>query len=142
MGNRAVITTPDKTIAVYLHWNGGRDSVEAFLKFCELKKYRPPSEDSYGWARLITVAANTLGADDGLCVGVGAFADIEDSAHRDNGVYIIRGWAIVGREGVSDGFEEQHEHSLADMLTMIDEAQGERGKLPSDVLQKAIQEAR
>lgn len=28
MGNRAVITTPDKKMGVYLHWNGGRDSVE------------------------------------------------------------------------------------------------------------------
>lgn len=26
MGNRAVITTPDKKMGVYLHWNGGRDN--------------------------------------------------------------------------------------------------------------------
>ena len=38
MGNRAVITTRSKDIGVYLHWNGGRDSVEAFLKYCELKE--------------------------------------------------------------------------------------------------------
>lgn len=30
MGNRAVITTPDKKMGVYLHWNGGRDSVEPY----------------------------------------------------------------------------------------------------------------
>lgn len=30
MGNRAVITTEEKQIGVYLHWNGGRDSVQAF----------------------------------------------------------------------------------------------------------------
>lgn len=28
MGNRAVITTSDKKMGIYLHWNGGRDSVE------------------------------------------------------------------------------------------------------------------
>lgn len=33
MGNRAIITTaPEKGApAIYLHWNGGRDSVEGFL---------------------------------------------------------------------------------------------------------------
>lgn len=31
MGNRAIITNKEKKVAVYLHWNGGRDSVEAFL---------------------------------------------------------------------------------------------------------------
>lgn len=32
MGNRAVITTRAKEIGVYLHLNGGRDSVEAFIR--------------------------------------------------------------------------------------------------------------
>lgn len=36
MGNRAVITTTDQRIGIYLHWNGGKDSVEAFLKYCKL----------------------------------------------------------------------------------------------------------
>ena len=35
MGNRAIITTQkdfdNNGIGVYLHWNGGRDSVQAFL---------------------------------------------------------------------------------------------------------------
>ena len=30
MGNRAVITDIEKKVGIYLHWNGGRDSVEAF----------------------------------------------------------------------------------------------------------------
>lgn len=59
-GNRAVITTEDKRIGVYIHWNGGRDSVEAFLKYCELKGYRKPEEDCYGWARLCQVIGNFL----------------------------------------------------------------------------------
>ena len=37
MGNRAVITTKENMynngVAIYLHWNGGRDSVEAFLEY-------------------------------------------------------------------------------------------------------------
>lgn len=31
MGNRAIITTKKRDLGVYLHWNGGRDSVGAFL---------------------------------------------------------------------------------------------------------------
>lgn len=49
MGNRAVITTPERKIGLYLHWNGGRDTVEPLLRYCELKGYRAPSSDSYGW---------------------------------------------------------------------------------------------
>ena len=32
MGNRAVITTSKKDLGLYLHWNGGRDSIEAFFE--------------------------------------------------------------------------------------------------------------
>ena len=42
MGNRAVITTEDKQLGVYVHWNGGRSSIEAFLTYCKLKEYRTP----------------------------------------------------------------------------------------------------
>ncbi len=62
MGNRAVITTKENWkhngVGIYLHWNGVRDSVEAFLKYCNLKGYRSPSEDCYGWARLAQVIGN------------------------------------------------------------------------------------
>ena len=49
MGNRAVITKDRDLygIGVYLHWNGGRDSVEAFLAYCDLKRYR--GNDSEYW---------------------------------------------------------------------------------------------
>ena len=47
MANRAVVTTKENMdnngFGVYLPWNGGRDSVRAFLKYCELKGYRAPS---------------------------------------------------------------------------------------------------
>ena len=46
MGNRAVITTKENFenngIGIYLHWNGGRDSVEGFLEYCRRKGYRSP----------------------------------------------------------------------------------------------------
>ena len=35
MGNRAVITTKERKIGLYLHWNGGRDTVEPVLGTAE-----------------------------------------------------------------------------------------------------------
>ena len=69
MGNRAVITTRKRDLGVYLHWNGGRDSVEAFLEYCRLRGFRAPETDDYGWARLCRVVCNYMGGE-GLSVGV------------------------------------------------------------------------
>lgn len=124
MGNRAVVTTEDNFknngIGVYLHWNGGRDSIEGFLKYCELRGFRAPDEDNYGWARLTQVIANFFGAD-GLSVGVDTI-DHLDCDNGDNGVYFIKGWEIVGRAYFDDG-EEQDEYDLDEMLKVIDEHQ-------------------
>ena len=96
MGNRAVITT-NKNLnetGIYLHWNGGRDSVEAFLAYCDLKHYRKPENDSYGYAMLINVITNYFG--DGLSCDVGNCQHL-DCDNCDNGVYIIKDWRIVNR---------------------------------------------
>ena len=93
MGNRAVITTPEKVLALYLHWNGGRDTVEPLLKYCELQGYRPPSTDSYGWARMAQVVGNFFGGS--LSLGIDRFDRLGDQG--DNGVYVIDDWKIVDR---------------------------------------------
>lgn len=121
MGNRAVITTKKKDLGVYLHWNGGRDSVEAFLTYCKLKGYCRPENDGYGWARLCQVIGNFFGGD--LSLGIYPFWPMSDN----NGVYIIEDWQIVGRE-CFEGFEQKH-HPLKDMLLGIDEAQPESERL-------------
>lgn len=120
MGNRAVITTERRDLGVYLHWNGGRDSVEAFLKYCELRGFRPPDTDEYGWARLCQVIANFMGAS-GLSVGIGPYTTDRRMDPGDNGIYVIRGWEIVGR--VPDGVGEQMDYPLDEMLKEIDSAQ-------------------
>lgn len=123
MGNRAVITTKENFenngVGVYVHWNGGRDSVEAFLKYCEMRGFRSPDTDNYGWARLVQVIANFMGGD-GLSVGIDT-VDHLDCDNYDNGVYIIDGWEIVDRK-YFDG-NEQQVYKLEDMLDAIDEAQ-------------------
>lgn len=120
MGNRAVITTKENWrncgVGIYLHWNGGRDSVEAFLKYCELKGYREPSSDSYGWARLCQVIGNFFGGSNSI--GIDTLWHL-DRDNGDNGVYIIDGWQIVDRCYFNG--REQDEYKLEEMLLKIDE---------------------
>lgn len=123
MGNRAVITTKqgdkENKIGIYLHWNGERDSVQAFLKYCEIRGFRLPEDDNYGWARLCQVIANYFGKD-GLSVGIDRVCNL-DCDNWDNGVYLIEGWKIVGREYFTG--VEQESYELRQMLYDIDNAQ-------------------
>lgn len=120
MGNRAVITTRKdlKDIGIYLHWNGGRDSVTAFLLYCKIKGYRSPEQDNYGWAYLCTTIGNYFG--DGLSVGLDV-ANKLDCDNWDNGTYIIKDWGIVDRMYLHR--REQDVYPLMDMLLSIDERQ-------------------
>lgn len=133
MGNRAVITTKDKKIGVYLHWNGGRDSVEAFLKYCELKGYRTPESDCYGWARLCQVIGNYFGG--GLSIGIDEYSRL-DKDNGDNGVYIIENWQIVDRLFIN--WPEQNEYNLVEMLKSINARQPKDEQLPDEEIEAAI----
>ena len=129
MGNRAVITTDRKSlnvakseeIGVYLHWNGGRDSVEAFLAYCKLKGYRCPEKDNYGWARLCQVIGNFFGGE--TSIGIDKCCNL-DCDNWDNGVYIIEDWEIVGRQHFTG--EEQNYYDLLGMMLEIDSRQPEQ----------------
>ena len=125
MGNRAVITTNKNLndIGIYLHWNGGRDSVEAFLAYCNLKHYRKPEHDSYGFAMLINVITNTFA--DGLSCDVNVCSRL-DCDNYDNGVYIIKDWYIVDRM-YEHG--EQYEYDFVAMINDIDSKQPEHMQL-------------
>ena len=126
MGNRAVIATKEKDLGVYLHWNGGRDSVEAFLEYCRIKGYRAPEQDNYGWARLAQVIGNFFGGD--TSIGIDRYERL-DTDNYDNGTYIIENWKIVGREFAR--YDEQKQYSLIEMLVSINERQPEREQIPS-----------
>ena len=137
MGNRAVITNTEKNTGIYVHWNGGIDSVTAFLKYCELRKFRA-FPDTYGTARLTQIIANYFGGD----LSIGIVDDPESWAEgADNGLYVVDGWKIVEHyeyehhwkdddsgecdiEKVSVLGNEYHEgYDLDEMLMDIDEAQ-------------------
>ena len=122
MGNSALIMTKDGFenggIGLYLHWNGGRDSVEPFLKYCEKKNYRPPETDGYGWARLAQVVGNFFGGS--MSVGIDYYKDGRDICYLDNGVYIIENWNIVDRKYFN--CEEQNNYDTQEFLRSIDES--------------------
>ena len=133
MGNRAVISTKNKDIGVYLHWNGGRDSVRAFLAYCKLKDFRCPEDDCYGWARLCQIVGNYFGG--GLSLGIDKYENL-DTDNWDNGVYIIENWEIVDRE-FKHG-PEQHEYDLLKMLKDINESQPESERLEEKIIEEYV----
>ena len=91
MGNRAVIAfhgTGGKSPCVYVHWNGGRASVEGFLRAAKRLDIEPSMEEFH---RLV-----------GGFLGSSAYLEPFDRADKnngDNGVYFIsHEWDIVSRE--------------------------------------------
>lgn len=135
MGNRCVITTPEKRIGIYMHWNGGRDSVEPILAYCRAKGYRKPEDDNYGWARMCQVIGNFFGGENS--VGIDTLENL-DCNNWDNGVYIIQDWQIVGREYYSG--HEQQCHDFFEMLHEINEAMPPKERLSDSDLNRAYDE--
>lgn len=108
MGNRAVITTsPYKAsnIGIYVHWNGGRASIEGFLKAARDLEYRTPATDpSYAMAGLAGLIWSYLGTD-GLSVGLGT-CDQLVCDNGDNGTWLIGDdWSLVANQ--STGFYDR-----------------------------------
>lgn len=130
MGNRCVITTEEREIGVYLHWNGGYDSVRCFLRYCELRGFRSPNNDCYGWARLCQVISNFFGAD-GLSIGVMPYSTDDRMDPGDNGVFIIKGWRVI--YNICDGFKTSYDeleaglgsksYDMDNFLKVLDERQ-------------------
>ena len=133
MGNRAVIATEQKDVGVYLHWNGGRDSVEGFLAYCKLQDYRTPESDNYGWARLCQIIGNFLGGS--TSIGIDKYENL-DTNNWNNGVYIIKNWEIVDRL-YFEGTEEQ-DYDPKEFLLSIDNSQPLDMQLGEKVIQDYI----
>lgn len=103
MGNRALITLQPLTkennvIAVYVHWNGGIESVKAICEVCKARGFRTPTSDnSYALARFIGVWHEFFGVTDSCSLGVYMtnWEGIKGS-WLDNGVYTIgENWEII-----------------------------------------------
>jgi|6_EtaG_2_1085325.scaffolds.fasta_scaffold01456_9 hypothetical protein len=83
MGNRAVIQMQGHGAGIYLHNNGGYDTIAPLLQVA--KEYRIRGDD-YGMARLTQMLANFFGGT--LNIGI-ATEDSLDMNNGDNGTYVI-----------------------------------------------------
>lgn len=139
MGNRAVVTFANRKdverwvdpegdgeklkgycaehpheVGVYLHWNGGRASIEGFCEACRRLKFRGPASDSYGVARFVQVVCNVFSS--GLSVGVDTL-ERSDTDNYDNGVYVVDdSWNIVGREFANGEQNDYDENEFANVV--------------------------
>lgn len=138
MGNKAIIKPIDSNIGIYLHWNGGINSVTSFLEYCKLKGYRDfggKNADGYGIARFVQVVSNFFGGGDSIGV-ITNVKETEDYAKGiDNGVYVIDGWDIVKRICGNDTVEN---YSIQDMLISIDEAQPIKEQLGKEFFESEL----
>lgn len=101
MGNRAVLAFGNmddpNTIGIYLHWNGGRESVEGFLGAARALDIRDPETDTaYAVGRFAQMVGNYFRGT--LSLGIDRLCNL-DCDNFDNGVYQIgAGWQITGRK--------------------------------------------
>lgn len=134
MGNRAIVKPKGKDIGVYLHWNGGIDSVTAFLEYCKLKEHRAfggKFADGYGIARFCQVVGNFFGGSLSIGIETGVKETKEYAEFIDNGIYIIDGWDVVDRICPSNHREG---YDLKEMLLEIDYKQPEPEQLGEDYI--------
>ncbi len=146
MGNRAVIVGTDKkrkSIAIYLHWNGGRDSVEPFLAYAKAKGVRGiDSDNAYCIARLTQIIANWMGGT--LSIGNLVYDPEKDPDYGyidpgDNGVYVINDqFEIVDRPNYP--YPEQREYKFDEFIYEINERQPKEEQLTSEQLENIIKE--
>lgn len=113
MGNRAVVIFEDdsnvgSSVGVYLHWNGGPESVLAFM---QATKERCGRIDFVGF---VQTAANYFDYS-GLNLYVGP-VDTLDQDNDDNGTYHIKAGEIVSRK-----FMKSHMRSQGSLVTSADQ---------------------
>ena len=112
MENRAIITGKHHGEAIYLHWNGGKDSVEGFLAYAKLKGYNNIYD-------LYTVIKPMLQGSCEICCST------QGESVGDNGTYLVdfSKMKIVGRECAP--FAEQAEYKLVEFMAHVDSYQPE-----------------
>lgn len=146
MGNRAVITSKTNKfnkgknrIGLYLHWNGGRDSVDAFLAYAKAKGVRgAESDNGYCFARLAQIVGNYFGGTTSVGVVVLTPDDIEGRCGGwclDNGVYFID-----DEFRVVEGRRREGEYDLREFLNEINEHQSGDEQLIAVELDRATKE--
>ena len=112
MGNRAVIQMVGQDVGMYLHHNGGLDTVQPLLDVA--KEYGVRGED-YGIARLAQMMGNFFGGT--LSVGIST-VDRLDRNNHDNGTYVIDDQLDIV-ERLFQHYPEQQYHDYDGMKAQI-----------------------
>ena len=114
MSNSGIIVFEDnKDLGLYLHWNGGLDSIEAFFQYCKLTKKTGGFQ--YGLLSLYQVIRN-------WSIGLGDIIMNPFNYDTDNGIYIVdKKWNIIDRKKFNG--IEQNEYNLEEFLKELDESQ-------------------
>jgi len=95
MGNRAVMEFEGSEIGIYLHWNGGRNSVEKFLKRTRDILICTSNHEVDSLVEKVASVIDKCLGENSAVVGEVKFLDQDN---YDNGTYIInRSLHIVGR---------------------------------------------
>ena len=144
MGNRALITGKNSTVGIYLHWNGGMDSVAPFLKYASFHTPLGLGREARdgGLSTLVTIINNFFGAGDsdlGDYVSITAVdpESLEDCSSGDNGVYVVdENWDIIQRIDLPS--KEQDFFYFDKTLEAIDEAQPEHVQLGKKFLKSKV----
>ena len=122
MGNRAVIVFDEfkpesEAAAIYVHWNGGRGSIEGYLKATRILMGGRLGDESYARARLFQVIGTFLGG----CLSFGMGETRSLCGQGDNGVFIIdsKTMTIKGRAEWDADWEEDDEYDTNEFANEI-----------------------
>lgn len=134
MGNRAYIMSKhNNDVAVYVHWNGGADSIVPLFDF--LGRVHPNGGfkgdfmDGVAFAQFIQVFSNAFGEATMEQVDGSDKEKLADGI--DNGVYVVDGWNIVEKV---KGCCESAGHDYDEMLVYINSRQPQHMQLSVDML--------
>ena len=130
MGNRAELLFTDEKVtygrkvycpSVYLHWNGGFESVDNFLRYCRIKGVR---DDSYGVARFCQIVGNFFGETLSIGSSLVRLDDVENNPDKydpgDNGIFWIEKLRVVKNYSQGEYTTEFKPIVDIDMLKYID----------------------
>lgn len=129
MGNRAVITTFGNQKGIYIHWNGGRDSVEPVLWYC--KNLMPKTNFATSDLERIAFVMELLDLNPKI-------DDINrlDCDNYDNGVYVVKDFEIVGR--LFKRHDEQDVYNFTEFVMWINENMPKKWQKSEDEIIKTL----
>lgn len=132
MGNQAIIVGENSNIGLYLHWNGGMDTVKPLLDYCALIAPQGGLGERFhnsGLTIITTVMSNFFGNDGGNVDVVSVSGNKSDIPY-DNGIYVVDGWEIVERRRKNGQTTEQDSYDYKEVMRTLDSRQPERNQIP------------